>query len=121
MPQFTGACVYCGQAQLVVGGETMTEEEINKQATLQCNCDEAQFLQKVEQKKTYAEANIKQLFENDGAGLKHILLEACSCLAAQNIKKITVTTADGVRATLTAKENSIKCERTVTDKKSLED
>lgn len=43
MAQFTGACVYCGQTQLVVGGETMTEEEINKQATLQCNCDEAQF------------------------------------------------------------------------------
>lgn len=121
MAQYTGCCVYCEQTQLVVAGEDLTEDEINKLATLQCNCDEAQALQKVEQKKTYAEANIKRLFEGDCAGLRHVLLESTGCLAAQNIKKITVTTADGVRATLTAKENSIKCERTVTDKKSLED
>ena len=121
MAHYTGCCIYCGQLANVVAGEGLTEDEVNKLATLQCNCDEAQALQKVEQKKTYAEANIKQLFENDGAGLKHVLLEACGCLAAQNIKKISITTADGVKATLTAKENSIKCERTVTDKKSLED
>lgn len=122
MAQYTGCCIYCGQITAgITAGEGLTEDEVNKLATLQCNCDEAQALQKVEQKKTYAEANIKQLFENDGAGLKHILLEACSCLAAQNIKKISITTSEGVRATLTAKENSIKCERTVTDKKSLED
>ena len=121
MAQYTGCCIYCGQTQLVVAGEDLTEDEINKLATLQCNCDEAQALQKVEQKKTYAEANIKRLFEGDCAGLRHVLLESTGCLAAQNIKKITVTTADGVRETLTAKENSIKCERTVTDKKSLED
>jgi predicted nucleic acid-binding Zn-ribbon protein len=56
MAQYTGCCVYCGQTQLVVAGEDLTEDEINKLATLQCNCDEAQALQKVEQKKTYAEA-----------------------------------------------------------------
>lgn len=121
MAQYTGCCIYCGQTQLVVAGEDLTEDEINKLATLQCNCDEAQALQKIEQKKTYADANIKRLFENDGAGLKQIMLSATGCLAAQNIKKISITTAEGVRATLTAKENSIKCERTVTDKKSLED
>ncbi len=122
MAQYMGSCKYCGQKTAgIIAGDNATEEEINKLATLQCNCNEAQAFQKVEQKKTCAEANIKQLFKDDGTKLKHALLEACDGLASQNIKKVTITTAEGVRATLTSKENSIKCERTVTDKKSLED
>lgn len=39
----------------------------------------------------------------------------------QRIKKLTVTTREGIRATLTAKENSIKVERTEVKKSSLED
>lgn len=121
MAQFTGACVYCGQTQLVVGGETMTEEEINKQASLQCNCDEAQFLQKVEQKKTYAAANIKRLFENDGQAALQVMLNAVEPLACQKIKKLSLVTGEGIRATLTAKENSIKVERVEIEKSALED
>jgi len=121
MAQFTGACIYCGQTQLVVGGEELTEDEINKLATLQCNCDEAQALQKMEQKKTYAEANIKRLFTDDGQLLVETLLKVVQPLACQRIKKLSVTTSEGIRATLTAKENSIKVERTEVKKSALED
>ena len=121
MAQHTGCCIYCGQTQLVVGGETMTEDDINKQATLQCNCDEAQFLQKIEQKKTYAEANVKRLFADDGQALTAMLLETVPLLACQKVRKFTATTAEGIKATLTAKENSIKVERTEVKKSALED
>lgn len=120
MAEYMGACVYCGQAQLVVGHE-LDETEVNKLATLQCNCDEAQALQKMEQKKTYCEANIKRLFTDDGALLVQTLLEVVQPLACQRIKKLTATTTEGIRATLTAKENSIKVEHTEVKKSSLED
>lgn len=121
MAEFMGACVYCGQAQLVIAGEGLNEDEINKLATLQCNCDEAQYLQKVEQKKTYAEANVKRLFENDGAAALEVMLHAVSPLACQKIKKLSLVTGEGIRATLTAKENSIKVERVEIEKSALED
>lgn len=121
MAQYTGCCIYCGQTKLVVGGDELTQEEIDKIATLQCGCDDAQALQKIEQKITYAQANIERLFAADGGAVMEVLLNAVEPLACQRIKKATLVTGEGIRATLTAKENSIKVERVETNKKALED
>lgn len=121
MKDYTGACIYCGQIANVRGGEGLTDDETDKLATLQCNCDEAEAYQRQEQKKTYAEANIKRLFEDDSEVLTKVLLDTVQPLACHKINKVTITTENGVRATLTAKEQSIKVERTETKKSSLED
>lgn len=57
----------------------------------------------------------------DCPGLAKILIETVDGLAHQKVKKVNITNADGVKATLTAKENSIKVERTEVLKRSLED
>lgn len=119
--EYTGTCIYCKQTRIVRAGDGLTQEEADKLATLECSCDEAQTLQKIEQKKTYAEANVSKLFAGDGAAAVEVMLHAVAPLACQKIKKLTLTTADGVKATLTAKENSIKVERVVTDRSALED
>ena len=121
MEQHTGACMFCGQTQVVMMGDGATLDQIDKMATMQCVCEEAMIYKRNEQKKTYAEANVKKLFESDGTGLQKVLMEAIEHLAKKNIVKITITTKEGVKATLTARENSIKCERALTDKKVLED
>ena len=121
MAQYTGCCIYCGQTKLITAGEGLTDDEVNKLAILECNCDEAQAVQKVEQKKTYAEANIKRLFAEDGESFTEMLLSMVDGLAKQNIKKISAVSAMGIRAQLTAKENSIKVERTEVKKSALED
>lgn len=121
MATYTGDCIFCGQSKMVIGGESLTEDKINELATLQCDCDEAQYLQKIERKKTYAEANVRRLFQEDCPGLAKMIMETVDGLAHQRIKKVNITNAEGVKATLTAKENSIKVERTEVLKKSLED
>lgn len=121
MAQHMGACVYCGQTQMVVGGDDLTPEEVDKLATLQCNCEGAQMVQKIEQKKTYAEANVRKLFDDDGKAAVDVMLRAVDPLARRQIVKLSLTTIEGVKATLTAKENSIKVERIVTDRSALED
>lgn len=50
-----------------------------------------------------------------------MIMETVDGLAHQRIKKVNITNAEGIKATLTAKENSIKVERTEVLKKSLED
>ena len=121
MMQYTGACKFCGQIKMISAGDGLEENEIIHLASLQCACDEARAYQKVDQKKTYAEANIKQLFSEDEKAFTDIMLSAVGFLANMTIKKMSLTNEYGVRATLTAKENSIKVERVATDKNVLED
>lgn len=121
MKQYQACCSYCGQMQIISAGEGMKGEELNKLATMQCTCEEALAFQKVEQKKTYAEANIKQLFAEDGKAFTDVMIAAAGSLASKSIKKMTLVNQQGIRATLTAKENTIKIERTFTDKSILED
>ncbi len=98
----------------------MSEEAINEAATLQCDCDAAQLYQQVKQKETYAEANIKKLFENDGEQMQETLLQIVPALAWRRLTKVTITSQEGIKATLTAKERSIRVERTETNKSTLE-
>ena len=121
MKEQTGVCRFCGQIQMVKAGDGLTEEELDRLATLQCGCDEAIAIQKVEQKKTYAESNIKQLFAEDGKAFVDVMIAAAGSLANKSIKKMTLVNEQGIRATLTAKENTIKIERVITDKSVLED
>lgn len=119
--EYTGKCIYCGQNQIVVAGDGLNEEEVNKLATYQCNCIEAKVIQKVEEKKNTAEMNIKKLYENDSLELRRLLIYSLPMLAKRTVRKITIQTEDGTKAVLTGKENSIKCDRIVTEKSSLED
>lgn len=118
--QYTGHCIYCGQNKILAAGEGLSEEEINRLATMECNCIDAQVVQRIDQRKNYAEANIKKLFDSD-ISIKDLALNSIELLASQRIKKISITSAEGVKATLTARENSIKCERFIINKQTLED
>lgn len=121
MAEYTGACKYCGQVQFIKGGATMTDEQITEAATLQCTCDAAQEHQKATRKANYAEANIKELFGEDGETIINALIPLAKPIAWGRIVKVSMTTEQGIKATLTAKASAIRVERTETNKKALED
>lgn len=116
-----GVCKYCGQTQLVKGGAEMTEEQINKAAALQCNCEGAQTFQNAENKITQAESNVKAVFAEEGPQLIKALTALLPDLAWKRITKVSLVTGEGIRATLTAKDSTIKVERTETIKTTAED
>lgn len=120
MAEYTGACIYCGQLHFIKGGEGMTEEQINKAATLECDCEAAGVYKKAYEKRTYAEANVKTLFAEDGEAVQQALFDVIPALAWRTLSKVSITTQEGIKATLTAKEASIKVERTETTKRTLE-
>lgn len=116
MAEYTGACVYCGQLKIVRGGDGMDEGQINEAATMECNCEAAQMHQRAHYKKVSATANIKKLFESDGETLQEALINVVPALAWRNLAKVSIVSQDGIKATLTAKEDKIKVERTETIK-----
>lgn len=116
-----GACKFCGQMKAVRGAETMTEEAITAAATYECNCEAAQVHRAAEDKKTRAMASIKTIFEEDGETIRTALEGLVEALAWKRLTKVTVVAADGIKATMTAKDSAIKVERTETIKTALED
>lgn len=116
-----GACKFCGQQRMITSKNDMTPEQLEYVVTLECECDEAMAFKAIESKKNYAASNIKVLFSKDGMTVMNLLLDHVDALARQTIKKVTIVTADGVRGTLTAKESTIKVDRTETIKESMED
>lgn len=118
--EYTAACRFCGQFRTVIGGDDLNEDELTELAVMECDCDEAQAYQKIIKKRDYAQDNIKILFKGDGEALTKALTYLTEPLATQAITKVNVTTIRGIRATMTAKEDTIKIDRVVTDKQSLE-
>ena len=109
--QAIGYCRFCGQGIGVVIGETATTDKINLAATMECGCDEARAFQATERKKTYAEANIRALLEEEPESIRQYCIGLIKPFAEETITKVKLTTRDGIVITMTAKEKSIKIER----------
>lgn len=116
-----GYCRFCGQQKMIKAGADISDEMKVHLATMECGCDEARAYQLIENKKTYAEGNIKALCEPDGETVEDILLNMVDALARMHLNKASITTSEGIRITLTAKERSIKVERVETIKTTRED
>ena len=118
--EYQGECMYCHQMHFVHGGDGMNQGEVDKLATLQCDCDEAKAYQEVEQRKTYADANVKELFDDCGA-IKDVLLKMTGIVAAKDILRVSITDGNGVQGKMTIRDSKIKVERVEIERKSLED
>lgn len=107
--------------KLVRGGANLTDEQVNKLATLECDCAEAEYFQKIEQKVTYAEANIRKMLSEDG----DMAIKSCCglvrTLAEQKLRKATLLFDTGIQVQLEGKEKTIKITRKETIKSVLED
>ena len=121
MNQHIGYCKFCGQGISISGGDDMTQDAVDREATLECACDEARVEAAIEKKKRYAEANIRELFEKDGDTITQVLYGAIDPVARQYIKSVTIFYADGVKAVLKGKAESISVERIETVKERKED
>jgi len=60
-----GKCKFCSQIGMIEAADEMTQEEIDKEVTLQCKCPEAQAFATKEYNRTSAAAFIKDAFKND--------------------------------------------------------
>ena len=107
--------------KLVRGGANLTDEQVNKLATLKCDCEEAAHYQKIEKKMTYAEANIKNILSADGEMALKACISLVHPLAEQKLRKATLLFDTGIQVQMEGKEKTIKITRKEIIKKVLED
>ena len=103
----TGVCKFCGQNKIVEVPDYMNEEEINEEASKECYCVgaknyKAELEQRaiIEQQKMSARGTTLELFHEDFPVIEKLLNEAIDPLADKKIKKLSITTDDGVRANI---------------------
>ena len=117
MVEKTGVCRFCGQNKLVEVPDYLTEEEINEEASRECYCQGAKDYRKakeleamIEQQKMSARGTTLQLFHEDYPDIEKLLNSAIDPLAAHKFKKVSVTTDDGMSASIKWKDG-IEVER----------
>ena len=87
-----GMCKFCKQYIALEVPESYTEEDINEEATLKCDCPEATAYQEIKANIANTEGMIKDFFENKKGleNLRDMLLAAVEPLANHQITKITI-------------------------------
>lgn len=123
----TGHCRFCGQAGFVRTMVGWSEERVNEQATLQCQCENAQAYTKAIERKQKAKKRINELF-GEGAespvksNVTDLLLLTVDVIEDKAMKGITVDIGHGIKAKVSkmAKE-SIKVERSENKKTTYEE
>ena len=87
-----GMCKFCKQYIALEVPESFTEEDINEEATLKCDCPEATAYQETKENIANTEGMIKDFFENKKGleNLRDMLLAAVEPLANHQITKITI-------------------------------
>ena len=123
----TGYCRFCGQAGIVRTMTGWSEDRINEQVTIQCQCEEAKMYAKAIERKQKAKKRVNELF-GDGAEkpvkgkVVEILLLTVDAIEDKAMKGITVDVGHGIKAKVSkmAKE-SIKVERSENKKTTYEE
>lgn len=114
----TGACRFCGQTKLIKVLDTDTDEYLDEQAILGCNCNDAKMYKRakeikeeIEREKISARGTTHTLFHEKYPELETILNCAIDPLTAGKAKKVTITTDDKVKASITWKNGTLEVTR----------
>lgn len=117
MIEATGICRYCGQTKLVEVPDYFTEKEIEEEASTECYCNGAKDHKKakeleamIEQQKESARGTTFQLFHEEFPEIEKMFNSAINPLADHKFKKVTVSTDDGMTASIKWKDG-IEVER----------
>ena len=93
MKQTEGACIYCGQIQMLEVPDNFTEEDINLEVTKRCKCTEAEVYTRREEQIAGAERAIKDIFKDyDNLNeVKDYLITAARPVAENKFSKISIS------------------------------
>ena len=117
-----GDCIYCGQVRQfeVEDGISLSQEEKNRKATEQCDCDDAKNAHAQERVLTTTQKNIIALFHEDRPEMEKLLLEATDYIYNGTRDKITRPSGPTKGQVSINSKGSIKVERERKTKTALE-
>ncbi len=107
-----GTCTYCGQTIMVKAHKDATGAEVNREAVLQCKCDEAKLEQKRQTDINVIEAYINRTL-NAPERVKHLLMAAVGDVGRGTIKSIDIKAGES-KYTIAPTSKGLKCSKVTT-------
>ncbi len=118
MTQKTGTCRFCGQTKIIEVPDSMPQNEVDEEATLECKCPDAKVYkekkekeEQIEMAKTSAKGTTFELFHEEFPEIEDVLNYAMDALTAKKFKKLSITTGGKTKATISFAKDTIKVER----------
>lgn len=112
-------CPFCGQGVMIKAEKGWSEEEIKKEAAMNCNCDEARHQQEIQESINEAEMYIRDEFSAPEL-IKGLFLNCCEDIGQGRYAKLSIC-ADKSKYTMTkTSKGSIKIEKVTTVKEAKE-
>lgn len=90
-----GYCKYCGNSRIIQATEGMSEEDINNQASYECDCDGAKEERDIQYLISTGEKSLKAIVGKRSKALEKTLMPFIELIARKKIKKISVN-LDGI-------------------------
>lgn len=117
MREHQGACEFCGQIIMIEGPEDMTPEEIDREATLHCECKPALIRQNEKKFKDTAYSYIDMMVKKEG--INAVLKAAADLIATHEANQMTITHG-GMKYSIKRSKTGPKVEVTTTEKEVME-
>lgn len=105
-----GFCRYCNNQRMVEVPDDATEELINQEATVTCDCYRAKAEREKEYQKEACIANIDDMLGKKYPEIASLLIDSIDAIQASKIKKITVNTHFNQTIRLQKAKDGIKVE-----------
>lgn len=90
-----GYCKFCGNSRMVMESESMTEEDLNNQASLECDCEGAIAEREVQYLISTGKASLNLIIAKKSKKTAEALIPFVELIARGRIKKISIN-FDGI-------------------------
>lgn len=109
----TGTCYYCHQQRFVEHCSTdMTQDEVNEEATRECDCDEARIARELSNTVAAVKRNIEENMDLR-PDLKEAVKAMLEPVAAGQAKNCTIKVDDNTVIKINVSKGRLNCVRTV--------
>lgn len=117
----SGVCKFCGQRFMVEVSNENDEQELERVATLACNCTEAVKAKEAGLSKEQAVANVNELFGAEFPAIIGPLKSAIDLIVDGKMEYMLINTGRNVKAKVSQTPNGkLKVERHEQQKRTLE-
>ena len=114
-----GYCKFCGNSRMVMESEGMTEEDLNNQATLECDCEGAKAEREVQYLVSTGKASLNLIVAKKSKKTAEALVPFVELIARGRIKKISINfdgiTTASMYTTSSGKKIAVEIRETVTE------
>lgn len=95
MNKIIGYCKFCGNSRMVMANDKMTEEDLNNQASLECDCEGARAERDIQHLISTGEKSLDLIIAKKSKKTAEALLPFVEFIARGKIKKISIN-FDGI-------------------------